>query len=556
MYLVYYGDQFIHDVYSNDRRVRNGKLSGDVNDYLTLEFTVPPMNPVIKSIKKHDYINPVIATFDDQVLFRGYVEDTQEQLNTEVKVSCKSDLAMLTDSLVRPYTMRPNEVGDGKAYVGPGLGELFTWLVQQHNSHVIYIGADGQQHGTEKQFQIKYPSDSGTSFTQEFAILDKRGSADFSSQSNTSTLSEIQKILKARSAYIQLWYDGDTKCLAFYADVPKSLKNNQVIQFGQNMTDYLYEDSCRDIYTAIRATGGNSDDGHTITLARLADGVKSTNFYKRGDVVYHMANAEKYGYREYAWSNSNIMDANVLLTSALAQLQAKMIFARSIEVSAMDMVFVNSEYKHLLPGQVATVQSAVHNLNVDVLVSSCNIDFDSPGSTKYTMGSSAAKITKTYGSIMEEITVATDTAGSAFIAASNADKNAGNANVAADVARQIAQQATAVTIKRQGTPASVKLYREGNGDDIITPSSGVSVSDATLVATGSVRQVHISFTVAFMIQSGTEIGTLQDAPAIISRLTGITGHIGTNGVIVIEQDLKAGVTYEIDAVFVLGVKDV
>lgn len=540
MYLVYYGDQFIHDVYSDNRRVHDGKLSGDVNDYLTLEFIVPPTNPIAKSIKKRDYTHPVVATFDDQVLFRGYVEDTQEQLNTEVKVSCKGDLAMLADSLVRPYTTRQGDTSGGKVYIGHGFATLFTWFINQHNAHVVYTGADGQQHGVEKRFQIKYPSGSGTSLAQECAILDKRGSSDISSQSNPSTLGEIRdKILKALGAYMQLWYDGDTKCLALYADVPESLKNNQVIQFGRNMTDYLYEDSCLDTYTAIRATGGNDANGNIITLAGIANGVKSTNFYKHGDVVYHMANAEKYGYREYAWSNSDITDANTLLARAIVQLQTMMVSTQSIDVSAMDMVFVNSEYKHLLPGQVVPVQSAIHNLNVNLLVSACDIDFDSPGSTKYTMGSPSTRITKTYGSIMEEITT-------------NMDK-VDNAVMTASTAQQTAQQATAVSVKSQGQNSISLLVNDT--ENFFTPAEDITAT-GSLASTGSVRQLSLAITPLAVIQSGGEIGTLQEVPAIEMPLAGdLMGHIDADGTIVVDQDLEASSEYAVSAVFVIGVAD-
>ena len=549
MYFVYYGDQFIHDVYSNNRRVHDGKLSGDVNDYLTLEFTVPPTNPIAKSIKKRDYTHPVVATFDDQVLFRGYVEDTQEQLNTEVKVSCKGDLAMLADSLVRPYTTRQGDTSGGKVYIGHGFETLFTWFINQHNSHVVYTGADGRQHGIEKRFQIKYPAGSGTSLARECAILDKRGSSDVSSQSNPSTLGEIKdKILKALGAYMQLWYDGDTKYLALYADVPESLKNNQVIQFGQNMTDYLYEDSCLDTYTAIRATGGNDANGNTITLAGIADGVKLTNFYKHGDVIYHMTNAEKYGYREYAWSNSDITDANTLLARAIVQLQTIMVSTRSINVSAMDMVFVNSEYEHLLPGQVVPVQSAVHNLDVNLLVSACNIDFDSPGSTKYTMGSPMTRITKTYGSIMKEIATATDTANGAVVAASSAE-------AMATVAQQVAVAATTVSVKSQGGQNGISLLANDT-EDFFTPAEGVTAT-GSLVSTGSVRQLSIVITTLAMIQSGGKIGTLQDVPAIKTSFFGdIVGHIDVDGAIVTDQDLEVSLEYTVIVVYVIGVADV
>lgn len=544
MYLVYVGDQFIHDAYSDDRKVHDGKLSGDVNTFLTLKFTVPPTNPMAKSLTKRDYAHPVTATFDGQRLFRGYIETTEEQLDTEVKVTCKGDLAMLNDSVVRPYTTRQGDTSGDMQYIGQGYETLFRWFIGQHNANVVYRGADGQEHGTEKQFQIRYPSGSNTSLAKECAILDKRSGEMPYSQSKPTTLGEIQsKITKALGAYLQLWYDGDVKCLALYADVPEVLKNNQVIQFGRNMTDYMFEDSCVDTYTAIHAQGGNDANGNPVTLKGIADGVKSSAYYKRGDVVYHMANAEKYGYREYAWSNSDITDANALLGNAIVQLQKIMTPAQSIDVSAMDMVFVSGKYKHLLPGQLVPVQSYAHNVDVELLVSSCNIDFDSPSSTKYTMGSSASRITKTYGSIMEEITVATDIANGAVVTASGAE-------AIATVAQQAAVAATAVSVKSQGQNGISLMANDT--EDFFTPVEGITAT-VSLVSTGSVRQLSLVITSSSVIQSGEEIGTIKDTPAIDTPLSGdIIGHINVDGAIIVDQDVKAFSEYAMNTVFVIG----
>lgn len=550
MYLVYVGDQFIHDAYSDDRKVHDGKLFGDVNMFLTLEFTVPPTNPMAKSLIKRDYAHPVTATFDGQRLFRGYIETTEEQLDTEVKVTCKGDLAMLNDSIVRPYTTQQGDTNGGMQYIGQGYETLFKWFIDQHNANVVYRSADGQEHGTEKRFQIKYPSGSNTSLAKECAILDKRSGERPYSQSKPTTLGEIQsKITKALGAYLQLWYDGDVKCLALYADVPEVLKNDQVIQFGRNMTDYMFEDSCVDTYTAIRAQGGNDAVGNPVTLKGIADGVKSSAYYKRGDVIYHMANAEKYGYREYAWSNSDITDANTLLGNAIVQLQKIMTPMQSIDVSAMDMVFVSGKYKHLLPGQLVTVQSYAHNVDVELLVSSCNIDFDSPDSTKYTMGSPATRITKTYGSIIEDIEISTDTA-------KQAAQQAKGAEYAAATAQQTAQQATAVSIINQEIVSSSRRRVAAAGDtvhNVITPSSGISLVRAMAVATGSVRQLYISFSTQDMIQSGTTIGMIRDVPAAPSALIGLVGYINDDGAVVVKQDLEPGTVYEISTTFVIGV---
>ena len=405
MYLVYYGDEFIHDPYSNDRRAHGGKLTGDVNSFLTFEITIPPTHPLRGSMSKRDYSHPVVVTFDDQLLFRGYVEDTQEQMNTELRVTCKGDLAKLADSLVRPYTTKSDDTQGGKTYIGgSGFAYLFQWYVSQHNSRVVYRGSDGKQHGTEKQFQIRYPEGSGTTLAAEGAKLDKRGDPYRSSSSKPTTLGEIQsQILDPLGAYLQLWYDGGDACLALYADLPDTLRNDQVVEFGINMTDYTFEDSCTDTYTAIRAEGGTDSGGSQVLLSSLADGPRSSDFYKAGDVVYHVPSVETYGYREYAWSDPTSEDAETLLARAMVQLQTIMVSTQSIDVAAMDMVFSGEGYRHLLPGQSVVTQSAVHGVNLELVVSSCDVDLDSPGSTRYTMGSIGSRITKSWSDIIRDM---------------------------------------------------------------------------------------------------------------------------------------------------------
>ena len=210
----------------------------------------------------------------------------------------------------------------------------------------------------------------------------------------------------------------------------------------------------------------------------------------------------------------------------------------------MDMVFVNGEYKHLLPGQLVPVQSYAHNVDIELLVSSCDIDFDSPSSTKYTMGSPASKITKTYGSIMEEITVATDTANGAVVTASGAE-------AIATVAQQATVAATAVSVKSQGQDGISLLANDT--EDFFTPVEGITAT-GSLVSTGSVRQLSLVITSSDVIQSGKEIGTIKDMPAINTSLSGdIIGHINVDGAIVVDQDMKAFSEYAVNAVFVIGV---
>ena len=165
-------------------------------------------------------------------------------------------------------------------------------------------------------------------------------------------------------------------------------------------------------------------------------------------------------------------------------------------------------------------------------------------------GSSATRITKTYGSIMEEITVATDTA-------TKANKNAGDAGAAAAAAQQAAAQATAVSLRSHGAaPPNTRSARAGTGtgEVLFEPSEGVSVVSAEVAAMGSVRQLHLVLRTSFVVQSMQELGTLLEPPVMVSMLAGdLAGTVGTDGAVVAWEDVEAGSEIEVGAVYVMGV---
>lgn len=546
MYLVYLGGEFLHDPYQDDRRIYDGKLSGDCNDYLTLEFTVPPTHPLRGSFKERDYARPVEAYFDDQLLFRGYVEETQETMRNELKVSCKGDLAMLDDVVVRPYKTDPDADVAGAEYIGgSGFAYYFRWLIDQYNARCLYTGADGSQRGSEKRFEVRYPPGSGTSLDQEGAKLDDRGNSYRSSTSKPTTLSEIKdKILESPGAYLQLWYDGGDRCLALYADVPAALENDQVIEFGTNMTGYSFDTSCLDTYTAVRAEGKSDSEGNIVTLSQIPDGPVSGGFRKQGDVVYSPEAAERYGYREYAFQNTDAGDAQTLLANSIVQLQTMMAPAQTISVKALDMVFVGEGYRHLLPGQKALTQSAVNNLSLSLLVSSCDINFSDPSNTSYEMGSPSTRITKTYGSIIKDIDEARQEAQAAQGSASQAGQQAQNAQQAAEGAQKAAEDAVAVEVVEQGTQAGsgIALMDAADGSEktVITPAEGVTVEYASMARTGSIVQVYAKLTLADPFKTGDTIGSVPYHPISTTYANGLLGHIEPDGKIVLTASHDIG----------------
>lgn len=525
MYLVTYGGEFLHDPLSDDRRVSGGTLSGDANGAPTLSLTVPPSNPLRGKVAKRDLANPIEARFDSQLLFRGFAEETRELMDGSVEVDCKGDLSLLSDTVVRPYTTDPA----GEGYIGgAGYAALFSWLVGRHNALTEAAGRP------DAAFSVRYPEGSGTDLAAEGAKLDERGGGSSSSTSKPTTLDEItDKILDPLGAHLDLWYDGDERCLALYADLPESLVNGQTIEFGTSMTDLSIDDSSLDARTAVVPEGGTDADGNAVTLASLPDGPVSEGFVKSGDAVYSVEAVARYGYREEAWSDSDAADANALLAAAIVHLQASMAPAQSVRVGAMDMAFSGGGWRHLLPGQQVSVISTAHGLGLDLVVASCDIDFDSPGDTTYELGTASTRITKTYGSIIKDVSGAQS-------GSSDADRKAQAAQAAASQAKVAAEAATAVSVTEQAPSNAIVPAVDAEGAAVFDPTPGVEVVSARMARTGSVCQVALELSLAEAVPAGGELGRLAHPPAVETAFQGIDASAGADGAVTARSAIEAG----------------
>lgn len=547
MYLIRYGGEFLHDPLSDERRVSGGTLSGDADDVPELSFTVPPSNPLLGSIAKRDLANPIVATYGGQELFRGFAEESSELLDGSVEVRCRGDLALLSDTVVRPYSTDP--AGDG--YIGSsGFAALFQWLIDQHNDRVVCQGPDGSRIGYDRTFLVGYPPGSGTSLAQEGAKLDARGGGSASSTSKPSTLEEIRsKMVEALDAHVEVWTDADgARRIALYADVPGHMENSQVLEFAVNMTDLTIEDSALDVRTAIVPEGGTDADGNAITLASLPDGPVSGGFVKRGDAIYSPQAVALYGYREEAWSDTEAASAQELLASAAVRLQSTMSSAQGISVGALDLALVDGSRPHLLPGWKVPVQAAPRGIDLELVVSSCDIDFDDPDGTTYRLGTAETRITRDWNSIMKDVAAAGSAADDADRKASAAKSAANAAAEDAALASAKADGATAVTVQVQGG-SSAQANALAGGEALFAPSEGIEVVEAAMASTGSMRQFSMSFTASSAVGPGGRIGTLSERPAMRSMLLGMEGRLDADGSIIAIEGLSEG-GHELSVVFV------
>lgn len=399
MWYLYYGDELVHDALSDTDKATNVKLSGEVNEFSTLNFTLPASNRFYHSISLRDFDKPITLTFNDDIMFRGYVEQRTENINLTETYACKSDIAMLNDVILPPYTTSNVDNDHTLEYIGGNsFAALFRWYIDTYNARVTRTAPR-----SARTFKIAYPPNSSTDLAAEGAKLDAMGDNYRSSKNKPTVFNEIKaKICDALGAYVFVWYDGTQKCIALFADVPESFANGQIIKFGENMTAFEFKEESANIYTAIRPEGAYDSNNVPITLRSIKDG-NYGGYYKRDDCLYDAVAVDKYGYKELAVSDSAVKNANTLLQLAISKLTQVSFTRQTMRVDAVDLAYVNDTYAPMNIGQSIAVQSEAHGIDTILMVMAIAIDLDSPKSTKYTFGSRARKLSRTYGTIMSDI---------------------------------------------------------------------------------------------------------------------------------------------------------
>ena len=140
----------------------------------------------------------------------------------------------------------------------------------------------------------------------------------------------------------------------------------------------------------IKDDANNADKTKTnpIDISSLPDGGLPTDLdlYKKGDVVYSMTAVERYGYKEYVYTESDVEDKQELLRLAGVMLRKLMAPALSIDVKAIDRALYQPEHTHLFVGQAVRVRSKIHGVDEFMMVSSIKLDLTDPSQTTATLG--------------------------------------------------------------------------------------------------------------------------------------------------------------------------
>ena len=471
MYTIFYNDSYIYDPYENLECVTDVKLTANVNAAAYLDFTISPKHPLYNVVEERSGI--VKVYYDNEKLFEGVVDSIEMDMYGYKAISCVSALDYLGDTCTRSYHTGSVESTDkSKGVKAPeSIDQFFQWLIDQHNQHV---------QNSNKTFIVGV--NQGASFSESNII-------DVESTSHESTADAItNNLLDKYGGYLTLTYDGEQRVLNLYSDVHEM--NAQIMDFGVNITDFTKTTTTEDQYTAVYPIGGtpenkDENDKNTyppIDISSLPDGTteQDADIVKAGDVIFSRSAVARYGYKEYYYSENNILDATNLLKAAIIALRKSMSPKVSIDVKAVDCALFMSGYHHLVVGEAVRVRSNPHKVDEYLMVSSIELDLQNPENTEYTLGTSYDTLTGQQSSYLRSLN---STINSAVDSVGALDKTSKETAKTAEEAKNTANTAkdTANTAKSTADTANTTANTAKNTAD----KAQTAASEATKTATAA-----------------------------------------------------------------------
>ena len=363
MYRVTLGSNTIYDPRIPECFLEAPRLHQKANKIGTLSFRIYPTHAQYGQFVK---LASVLSVYKDSrplPMWRGRVLSTVMRTDKSMLIECEDLLSYLLDSIVRPFDF------------SGGVSDFLEYILTQHNEQVT----DAQQ--------IKLG---------RVTVVDPNDYIHRSSVDYLSSWDVIEsKLIKILGGYLRLRHEADGMYLDYLAGTQEDLPTSQqMIEFGENLTELTEEVSGDETYTACIPLGAKikleDDTGEEIeqrlTVASVNDGM---------DYIVNDAALAQYGWicapvSDTTWDDVTLPDN--LLTKARAFLNNQGVkLKRTLKLKAVDRPEVES-FDFL---EYVRVQSTPHGIGASYLLTEKDTPLADPRGTTVTVGDTSLTLSDT-----------------------------------------------------------------------------------------------------------------------------------------------------------------
>ena len=406
-------------VIAADMKVINPKLTLEDSSAGSLTVTLVPGNVGYDTVQR--MTSDITVIKDGEEIWWGRVLSETRDFWNQRQLTCEGALAFLND------VSQPTAVYDNYT-----IYQYFERLITVYNTHAPQ----------SRQFQMGAVTvESGSQF--KFVT-------DFE-----KTIECINKVVDEHGGHLRVRKANGHYILDYLEEYPTT--SSQTIEFGKNLLEFTRNWNSEEFATVIVPLGARLEESRYEDVdERLT--VSSVN---QGSIYVVSNLAETYGWIEKVVEFSEIDNASVLLQRAQLYLADAQFDDMQLELSALDMHYLNADYAAIKLLDKVKAISAPHGMNRFFPVRKMEIPLDQPENTVFSLGDT----------VKNKLTTVNNALNTALI---NALKAQPKQTAMLDAAKANAQE-----ILDLATTGYITITKDTNGTDAIYISDTRDYTEAT-----------------------------------------------------------------------------
>lgn len=371
MYKIYANDSLIFEDISplESLKILEPKLTLEENAAGSLEFKLPPTNVGYNSIRC--LTTELRVEQDGEEIWRGRVISEEKDFWNCKKYLAEGELAYLNDSVQPPKQYNVSNTN---------IRSFITSLLNTHNAQV---GTN-----SNKRFLI------GGVTVDDGDTVDDSDAIHRYTNYETTLKCINEKLVGKLGGHIRIRHSGASRYFDYFKDYSEIGSCDQQIRFGVNLLDFIQNAEATDWVTAIVPRGKRLEieeseqpvpglEAYTTIEDVATDGSWHT---KGSNAISNPTAVSNYGYVSAVVDWDEVTDPAILYSKAKKYLQSVQFDKLCLEISAVDLHYLNPNIERFKLQETVHCISEVHGMDTSFPVTKIEIDLLNPSNTKYTLG--------------------------------------------------------------------------------------------------------------------------------------------------------------------------
>lgn len=348
MIRIYADGYLVHDSRLEAHGLVGLKVTPGLNVGGTAEIILPVEHPAYDKFVGHRTL--VTIQRNGELRFRGRALYSSENIYGQRTVTCEGEMCFLRDSIQRPYSYEDTP------------RNILSALLQTHNGQL-----EAYKHFTLGAVTV------GTDIVK------------LESERAETTLNVVNKLLDICGGYIVFTSAEDGRRV-LNLDESINRRSGQTIELGENLLSFSRTGANnKDLATGLIPYGAKDEE----TKKRLT--IESVNDGK--DYIIAEDAKEVRGIIMSTKTWDDVTDAATLLAKARAHLNERKTFITSLELTALDLSYLDMTLDSFSVGDTVRVKSPPHGVDEDFLLTKMTENLLDPSKSKITLGRDEQSLT-------------------------------------------------------------------------------------------------------------------------------------------------------------------